>query len=181
MRKTFWPAAAAALLLAAGAAHAYYGSAPKAAAKPASAATSAAKSAPAPADHAMFTPATMKWGPAPPAFPAGMEMAVVQGDPFGNGLYTLQAKLPAGYKIPPHFHPTDEHVTVLSGGFYMGTGDTLDAAHSSAMPPGSFMLMKAGTHHFGWAKTPAVIQVHGMGPFAITYVNPADDPRTAKK
>lgn len=178
MRKTAWLAAAAALTLTAGVARTFSSSAPQSAAKPASAAASAPM---APADHVMFTPATMKWSPAPSAFPAGMMMVVVQGDPFGNGLYTLQAKLPAGYKIPAHFHPTDEHVTVLSGSFYMGTGDKLDPARSTAMPPGSFMHMKAGTRHFAWAKTATVIQVHGMGPFAITYVNPADDPRNAKK
>jgi quercetin dioxygenase-like cupin family protein len=177
MRKTAWFAAAVALALSAGLARTFYASAPKSAAKPAS----AAASAPMTADHAMFTPATMKWGPAPPAFPAGMTMVVVQGDPGGNGLYTLQARLPAGYKIPAHYHPTDEHVTVLSGSISMGTGDKLDAAKSSVMPPGSFMLMKAGTHHFAWTKSGAVIQVHGMGPFAITYINPADDPRTAKQ
>jgi len=31
-------------------------------------------------------------------------------------------------------------------------------------------------NHYAWTDGETVVQVHGQGPFAITYVNPADDP-----
>jgi len=115
-------------------------------------------------------PSPWKWGPAPPSFPPGAKLAVLQGDP-------VRLDMPAGYKLPPHFHPTDEHVTVIQGTFLIGMGDKLDVAHASPLKPGAFVTAGAGQHHFGVAKGHTIVQVHGMGPFALTYVNPADDPQ----
>jgi hypothetical protein len=89
----------------------------------------------------------------------------------------LRAKMPAGYKIPPHWHPTDENVTVISGTVAFGMGDKFVAADMKEVPGGGFALMPATMRHYFLAKTAAVIQVHGTGPFTLTYVNPADDPR----
>jgi quercetin dioxygenase-like cupin family protein len=122
------------------------------------------------------TPAEMKWGPAPPVFEKGAMMAVVSGDPGKAAPFVVRLKIPAGYKINPHFHPTDENVTVISGTFAVAMGDKFDAAGMKAMPAGSFALLPAQMHHYAMAKTPAVVQVHAMGPFALTYVSPADDP-----
>jgi anti-sigma factor ChrR (cupin superfamily) len=103
---------------------------------------------------------------------------VLDGDPFKDGSsYTLRLKMPDGYKIPPHWHPTDENVTVLSGTLGAGMGDKFDRAKGQLMKPGGFVTMPHGMHHFAWAKGPTVVQVHGVGPFAFTYVDPADDPR----
>jgi quercetin dioxygenase-like cupin family protein len=85
--------------------------------------------------------------------------------------------MPAGYKINPHYHPTDENVTVLSGTFQIGMGDKFDESTMRALPAGGFVLLPAAMHHYAMAKTAAVVQVHGMGPFQLTYVNPADDPQ----
>ena len=180
MKKTSWLAAAAALTLSAGLAHAFYSSAAKSAPKPASAPMSAAASAPKPADHVMIKPDDIKWSPAPSALPPGAMIAVLDGDPFAPGLFTMRLKAPPGYKIPAHSHPSDEHVTVISGSFYMGLGDKLDPAKSTMMPNGSFMVMRQGTRHFAWSKGESVVQLHGMGPWGINYVNPADDPRNKK-
>jgi len=68
----------------------------------------------------------MKWGAAPNVFPPGAQIAVVSGDPFKEGLYVVRLKMPAGYKIPAHNHPTTEYVTVLTGAFNIGMGDKLD-------------------------------------------------------
>jgi quercetin dioxygenase-like cupin family protein len=121
-------------------------------------------------------PEEIKWGPAPPILPAGAKIAVLAGDPAATGLVTIRLKVPAGYKIPPHFHPTDEHVTVISGTFALGMGDVLDAKKSKTLKPGGYGVAQANMHHFAWTKTGAVVQVTMMGPFMITYVNPADDP-----
>lgn len=121
----------------------------------------------------------LNWGPAPAVFPPGAKMAVVQGDPSGSALFTVRLDFPNGYKIPPHFHPTDEHVTVISGTFLVGMGDSIDAAHALVLPAGGFITAGVNMHHWAIAKGRTVVQVHAMGPFALTYVNPKDAPRTS--
>jgi quercetin dioxygenase-like cupin family protein len=121
------------------------------------------------------------WGPAAPFFPKGAQFAVYQGDPGSAGVYTVRLKMPTGYVIPPHFHPTDEHITVVSGHFLLGMGDAVDRAKGQTLAAGGFITAPAQAHHFAVATDEVVVQVHGMGPFAITYVNAADDPRKAAK
>jgi quercetin dioxygenase-like cupin family protein len=118
----------------------------------------------------------LKWGPAPAVFPAGAKMAVLSGDPGKAALFTVRLDMPNGYTIAPHFHPTDEHITVISGTFRVGMGDKVDAAHLMTLPAGSFVTAGATQHHYAVARGRTVVQVHAMGPFSLTYVNPADDP-----
>ena len=124
----------------------------------------------------VVAPLELKWGPAPPIFEKGASMAVVSGDPSQAAPFVVRLKIPAGYKINPHFHPTDENVTVISGTFAVGMGDTFSATGMKILPAGGFALLPAQMHHYAMAKVPTVVQVHAMGPFALTYVNPADDP-----
>jgi hypothetical protein len=128
-------------------------------------------------DHVVVRPDEIKWGPAPPSLPAGAQAAILVGDPSKSAPFVLRAKLPDGYKVPAHWHPTDENVTVIQGTLMVGKGDKLNAANSKPMPAGSYMRMPKEMRHFAWAKGETIIQVHGMGPFEINYVNPADDPR----
>ena len=132
-------------------------------------------------DHMAVQPSALKWGPPPPGMPAGAQVAVVSGNPGSDGPYVVRARLPAGYKIPPHTHPTDENVTVLSGNFHIGMGDKFDARKVETVRAGGFFNAQKGMQHYGWTTSPTVIQVHGMGPFTINYVNPADDPRNNPK
>jgi quercetin dioxygenase-like cupin family protein len=118
----------------------------------------------------------VKWGAPPPALPPGVKFAVISGDPAASGLVTVRLDMPAGYVIPPHFHPTDEHVTVLNGTFSLGMGDLVDKAHAVTLSPGGYAVATANMHHYAYTTTGAIVQVHLQGPFAITYVNPADDP-----
>ncbi len=128
--------------------------------------------------HVMTVPNDVKWGPAPPSLPSGAQFAVLEGDPAKAGeMYTIRLKAPEGFKIPPHWHPVDEHVTVLSGTVAIGMGEKFDEAAVREMPAGSFAIMPKGMRHFAWARSEVVLQVHGVGPFEINYVNPADDPR----
>jgi quercetin dioxygenase-like cupin family protein len=103
----------------------------------------------------------------------------MQGDPSKAALYTIRLELPDGYVIKPHFHPTDEHVTVVSGTFLVGMGDSVDFKNGMTLPAGGFVTAPAQAHHFAGARGLTVVQVHGMGPFAITYVKVGDDPRPA--
>ena len=132
-----------------------------------------------PRAHVMFTEPDIKWGDPPPALPKGATVAVLSGDPTQAGPFTIRAKFPAGYKIAAHWHPTDEHITVLAGTFSLGTGDAFDMKALHDMPAGSFGVMPSEMRHFGYTKAGATIQVHGMGPFTLNYVNPKDDPRNA--
>ena len=129
-----------------------------------------------PAAHVMTKAAEIKWGAPPPVFEQNATFSVISGDPSQSGLYVVRLKMPAGYKVAPHWHPTDEHVTVLSGTFALGMGETFDKATMKDLPSGGYALLPAEMRHFALAKTAATIQVHGMGPFVLTYVNPADDP-----
>jgi quercetin dioxygenase-like cupin family protein len=118
----------------------------------------------------------IKWGAPPPVLPAGAKFAVIAGDPAATGLVTVRLEMPAGYAIAPHFHPTDEHVTVLKGTFSLGMGDVVDKAHAVTLSTGGYAVATANMHHYAYTKSGATIQIHMQGPFAITYVNPADDP-----
>jgi hypothetical protein len=128
-------------------------------------------------DHVVVRADDIKWGPAPPALPPGAQVAVLMGDPSKPVPYVLRAKMPDGYKVPPHWHPTAENVTVIKGTLMIGRGEKFSTEGADALTPGSFMSMPTEMRHFAWAKGETIIQVHGIGPFDITYVNAADDPR----
>ena len=127
-------------------------------------------------DHVMVTPNDLKWADIP-SLPPGAKIAVIEGPMDQATPFTFRVKLPADYKIPAHWHPAIEHVTVISGTFNMGTGDKLDATKTKALSAGSVAIMPPKTNHFAWTKEETVVQVHGVGPWGITYVDPADDPR----
>jgi quercetin dioxygenase-like cupin family protein len=139
-------------------------------------AVAAAAAADAVPPHVMVAPGAIKWQPFPPGGP-GVSAAVLSGDPEKAGPFVLRIKSPAGAKVPPHSHPTDENVTVISGSFAMGMGDTFDAKALKSVPAGSYVLLPREMRHFAFSKTATVVQVHGIGPFQINFVNPADDPR----
>ena len=135
------------------------------------------ESAAATPQHVLVTPGDLQWQDGPASLPAGVQMAVVEGDPKQAGLFTMRLKMPADYHIPAHWHPVDEHVTVITGTFNIGMGDVLDTAKGTTLPAGSFAVMLAKVNHFAWTTTETVIQLHGVGPWGIHYVNPVDDPR----
>ena len=128
-------------------------------------------------EHVALAPDQMKWQPAPPAFPKGAQIAMLSGSPAKEGLYVVRLKLPAGYKVPPHTHPQDEFVTVISGSFHIGMGGKMDDSKGSGLKAGGFASVSKGMQHYAWFTEDTVIQIHGMGPQDIQYVNPADDPR----
>lgn len=123
----------------------------------------------------------VQWGPAPPILPAGAQMAVLDGDPSQAVPFTLRLRLPDGYRLAPHTHPTDEHVTVIRGKFLVGMGSSFDEGAMQALAPGGYVTAPANHPHFATARGETVVQVHAMGPFVVTYVNPADAPKTAAR
>jgi len=142
------------------------------------AATSVGQEAAAPKKHVVTTQAEMKWGDPPPVFEKGATFTVVSGNPGETGPFVVRLKMPAGYKIAPHWHPADENVTVIAGTFSLGMGEKFDPATMKELPAGSYALLPAEMKHYAMAKTPAIVQVHGIGPWKLIYVNKADDPST---
>jgi len=143
--------------------------------------TANAAAAQKPADPVTHSASDVKWGHVPPALPTGAQIAVLQGNPFGEGVYTLRLRMPNGYTVPPHFHPTDEMVTVVSGNLLFADGDNVDRSKTATLRQGGFVTAPANMHHYVIARGPTVVQVHGMGPFAISYVHSTDDPRSKSK
>jgi quercetin dioxygenase-like cupin family protein len=130
--------------------------------------------------HSIVSPQEIKWGPAPAVLPPGAEAAVLFGDPSKEGLFVLRLKLPAGYSVPPHTHPVDEVVTVISGTFSMGMGETANQSSAQPLPAGSFFAHPPDTPHYVFIDDETVIQISTVGPWGLTYVNPEDDPRQKK-
>ena len=123
-------------------------------------------------------PDAVTWGPAPAALPPGATVSVLEGDPFKAEAFTMRLRMPDGYKIPPHFHLVMEHVTVISGALKVGMGDRLDEGQMKTLPAGSFAAIPPRMHHYALANGETVLQLHGIGPWRIVYVDKADDPRT---
>lgn len=119
------------------------------------------------------------WGDAPPVLPKGAKLAVLQGDPSKPGPFVFRLSMPAGYKIAAHSHSQTENATVISGTLMIGMGDKFDTKGMKAMKPGAFGSIPGKTNHFAMAKTATVVQIHGEGPFDLTYVDAADDPQKA--
>lgn len=116
------------------------------------------------------------WSPAPPIIPPGAEIVVLQGNPFGSEPYTIRLRFPSGYKVPPHTHPTTENVTVLTGTLLMGMGTQVTDTGLQTFGRDDFFSMSANSAHFITTQGETVIQIHGIGPVAFNYVNPADNP-----
>ena len=126
--------------------------------------------------HMIITPIDLKWEDVA-ALPPGAKIAVIEGKMNQEGPITARVKLPANYKIAPHYHPVQERVTVLSGTVHIGMGDQLDPQKTTAMGPGTVLLMPPKMHHFAWTNEETVFQLNVTGPWGVTYVNPADNPR----
>ena len=127
--------------------------------------------------HAIYTPDKIQFGPAPNSLPPGAQAAVLDGDPTKAGLFVIRIKFPDGYRVPPHWHPTDEHVSVVSGTLMAGMGPKVDEGAMQTLGAGSYVKMPAKMNHYVRAKGETIVQVTGMGPFQVTYVDPKDDPR----
>jgi quercetin dioxygenase-like cupin family protein len=131
--------------------------------------------------HNIVAPNDIKWSPGPPSIPPGAQAAVLYGDPGKDGLFVLRLKLPKGYRLAPHTHPKPEIVTVVSGTFRLGMGETADQSKAQPLSAGSFFAMPPGMAHFAFTDEDTVIQLNATGPWSLTYVNPNDDPRKKKQ
>ncbi|MGH8103761.1 MAG: cupin domain-containing protein, partial [bacterium] len=121
--------------------------------------------------HVAVTAAEVQWKDSTNPLLPNVQLSVLDGDPTKEGPFVMRIKVPAKYKIPPHWHPADERVTVISGEFNVGTGDIFDMNAAKMLPAGSFMHMPTGVHHFAFTRVEAVIQLNGIGPWKLVPVN----------
>jgi hypothetical protein len=135
-------------------------------------------------DHFTLMPNQIKWITPPPAagyLPEGVELAFIEGGPPTIPVpFTFRLRFPPGSRLMPHTHPAIEKLTVISGTLHQGVGKVFDMAATETVPAGGFAYRAPGIPHFVWFDEETVLQFHGMGAFDLTYVNPADDPRTKK-
>lgn len=137
--------------------------------------------APAAMEKNAFTPDTVQYGPVPPFIPPGAQLAVLEGDPMAStGDYTVRLKMPDGYRIPPHWHPKRENVTVISGTMKLGMGDHFEESAMQSYPAGSFAYLDPNMHHYVITSGEVIVQIHGMSPVQFNYINPDDDPSRKK-
>jgi mannose-6-phosphate isomerase-like protein (cupin superfamily) len=127
--------------------------------------------------HTALPAGEVQWMDGPPHLP-GSELAVLHGSQSEEGAFVIRLKFPGDYEIPPHWHSKEEHLTIISGRFGVGTGEALDRDRASLLEPGSFARIPAEMPHFVWTEEETVVQINGMGPFDLYYVNPDDDPRS---
>lgn len=130
-----------------------------------------------PAHHTAVPADKVAWGPGPASLPAGAQLAVLLGSPAKEGPFVIRLKFPDGFVVPPHRHSKDEFLTVIAGRFGVGTGEKLDRNATTPLPQASFVHLPAGMPHFAVAGGETVVQINGVGPFDVVYVDPGDDPR----
>ena len=143
--------------------------------KKAPASTAAPAAAAAATNHKMWSAKTLEWKDLPSI--QGAKIAILEGPMNEEKPFIARIKMPSGGKIPPHWHPGIEHVTVISGTFAMALGEKWDDKALHTMGPGDVMIMQPKTPHYAMAKAETIVQIHGMGPWSVNYVNPADDPK----
>lgn len=131
-------------------------------------------------EHTILTAEDVKWTDGPPSLPPGAKAAVLDGDPKKEGLFTMRLKVPGGYKVPPHWHAGYERLTVISGAFHLGLGEKFEEAKARKLPAGAYFSLPPKTPHFAFTSEETVVQISTIGPWTLTYVNPAEDPRTKK-
>lgn len=129
----------------------------------------------------IFTPDQIQFGAVPPFLAPGAQLAVLEGDPTAaTGDFTVRLKMPDGYRIAPHYHPKRENVTVISGNFKVGMGDKFEESKMSTFGSGSFAYLDPSMHHYAMSSGESIVQIHGMSPLQLIYVNPDDDPSKKK-
>lgn len=110
------------------------------------------------------------WTDAPSNLPPGSKIAILEGDPRKEGIFTMRVKLPAGSRINPHSHPRPERVTVLWGEARLGFGERYDQQKTKRFPAGSFYINPPDTVHYVYFPRTTVLQMTGEGPWELHYV-----------
>jgi quercetin dioxygenase-like cupin family protein len=128
-------------------------------------------------EQAMFRPEQVAWKDGPASLPPGAKVAILEGDPAKAGYFAMRLKFPDGYRVPPHWHPNVERITIISGTLHLGMGVNVEQGAAQTLPAGSYSFMPPGMRHYAWTEGETILQLATIGPWEINYVNPSDDPR----
>ena len=120
---------------------------------------------------------TGTWSAAAPSLPPGSQIMVLEGDPSNEGPFTIRLKMPAGASLAPHWHPRDERVTVMSGELLVGFGDRIDEGAMARFTAGGFYVNPAKSHHYVQAAAESVLQLTGVGPWEVHFLEAPTPPR----
>ena len=105
----------------------------------------------------------------------GMRYLALYGQSSAEGApFVFRLEVQPGFELGPHTHPITEHMTVLSGNFFVGIGETLDREAATAYGPGSYLAIAAGVPAYMWVEEETVVQVHGVGPLATEFIAPPE-------
>ena len=129
-----------------------------------------------PAGFSVVRDKDLTWSPAAAPLPPGAEIAVLAGDPGQPGPFTYRLKMPAGFRIPPHVHPAAERVMVVRGRLGIGSGEDFDESRLEWLTRGDFFAIGEGVAHYGLCRAGCIIEIDAVGPWGLTYVDPADAP-----
>ena len=131
------------------------------------------------AQQAATTSDDLKWVKGPASLPAGAKLAILKGDFAKPGTLAYRLKLPAGYQLMPQSSPAINRIVVVSGTFYLGAGEKFDRARTIPMSTG-YVHWLDESPYFAWTKEETVIEIDGVGPWSVSYVNPGDNPMKRK-
>ena len=123
-----------------------------------------------PKDTLRYWSDKIEWRNAGPNLPKGTEIAVLEGNPKKEGMFTIRLKTPKNMKLAVHQHPGPERVTILQGDLYVGFGDSFNKEIGTKFSAGSFYVNPKNENHYVYTKNnPAIIQITGMGPWKVIY------------
>lgn len=113
----------------------------------------------------------IQWQPCPPNLPAGCEIAVLEGSPKSNDLFTVRFKVNGEFMMPPHTHPKDERATILQGKAYVAFGKDATREDAKEFGPGDYYVNARNAVHAVWADSGTIIQLTGIGPWEADFID----------
>ena len=112
----------------------------------------------------------IKWKPCPSNLPEGCEMAILEGNPKSNDLFTVRFKLSGKFVMPPHTHPKDERVTILQGNAYVAFGKDVTKEDAKEFGTGDYYVNARESIHTVWTDDNTIIQITGIGPWEANFI-----------
>ncbi|REJ78195.1 MAG: hypothetical protein DWQ47_17815 [Acidobacteria bacterium] len=111
-----------------------------------------------------------EWRACPENLPKGCQIAILEGDPQGEGIFTVRFKVDGDFEMPPHTHPQDERVTVISGKALVAFGENAKREDAAQFGPGDYYINARNEIHYVWAEDGTILQITGIGPWKADFI-----------
>ena len=112
----------------------------------------------------------IEWAPCPPHLPSGCNITVLEGSPKLPDMFTVRFKVDETFYMPPHTHPKDERVTIISGAVAVAFGVDATRKDAKVFGPGDYYVNARDAVHSVWADSSSVIQITGIGPWEAHFI-----------